>query len=380
MYLNFQFLSRTKKQLLVGAADLLKTLSSGLKDIGRTDYTVIEQIFTHRPKNTAAAHQSRSVELDTMIQQISKDQDQLVDACHQIFLHSRFFDDSQLTKVNLAYDWLGAADLWRSSSKAQFQLMPFVQCAPIKFSSLFASPNPMEPISYKKSDFEMSMRTKRNESILQDYLQGIAPLARATSGGLAELLTERAPLLQLIIKPSLKAPNPQLLKPGEKLQLARLVRTMASEGITYRETRCEDGTYFMSMDPAIDRLTKIASTEPPHLTHHDSAIRKLIAHQVVQEKIRSLQERNGTAKKTTITQSDKTIPAKRKEVPVVSKAIKRDFFGRIIAVIEEPDTDQSASSNQQPASIKLCYRFNEGFSNAVRRNVRIKDLFPLQFK
>lgn len=362
--------------------DLLKTLSSGLKDIGRTDFTVIEQIFTHRPKNSAASHQSRSVELDTMIQQISKDQDQLVDACHQIFLHSRFFDDSQLTKVNLAYDWLGAADLWRSSSKAQFQLAPFVQCAPIKFSSLFASPNPMEPtISFKKTDFEMSMKTKRNESILQDYLQGIPPLVRATSGGLAELLTERAPLLQLIIKPNLKAPNPQLLKPGEKLQLARLVRTMASEGVTYRETRCEDGTYFMSMDPAIDRLTKISSTEPPHLTHHDSAIRKLIAHEVVQEKIRSLQERQGTAKKSTIIQTDnKLIPAKRKEVPVVSKAIKRDFFGRIIAVIEEPDTEQSASNQQPSASMKLCYRFNEGFSNAVRRNVRIKDLFPSQFK
>lgn len=358
---------------------MLKTLSSGLKDIGRTEFNVIEQIFTHRTKS-GPAQQCRSVELEAMIQQISKDQDQLVDACHQIFLHSRFFDDSQLTKVNLAYDWLGAADLWRSSTKAQFHLMHFVQYAPIKFSNLFASPNPLEPLAFKKTEYEITLKTKRNESILQDYLQGVPPMARATSGGLAELLTERAPLLQHVIKPTLKAPNPQLLKPGEKLQLARIVRTMAAENVTYHETRCEDGTYLMSMDPAIDKLTKI-SAEPTHMSHHDAAIRKLIAHEVVQERIRSLQERQGVVKKPGVP-SEKLVPAKRKEVPVVAKAVKRDFFGRIVAVIEEPETNQSSSADQQPASknLKLCYRFNEGFSNAVRRNIRIKDLFPTQFK
>jgi len=92
--------------------------------------------------------------------------------------------------------------------------------------------------------------------------------------------------------------------------------------------------------------------------------------------IRRAQDRRTPATSAVLPPLTQTIPEKRKAIPV-GPVVKRDFFGRIIAVIEDDPltagSDTSAPTSQMPA---MTYRFNEGFSNAVRRTLRIKDLFP----
>jgi chromosome transmission fidelity protein 18 len=359
-----QFMSTTRTQLTT-AAEVARNLSQGLKDIGRSEIALTQRIFQQRGRQDIGTRQH---ELELMLRQASSDLDRIIESCHELFLHTRFFDDSQMTKINTMYDWFLAGDIW-AGSRHEWSLMGYSLYVPVRASQLFSSPSYTSNASYSSQVWKYKNLERRNQDLVRDYARSIAC---CTLTGRTWALLERAPLLLQIIRPSIRSPNPQLLKPSEKLALSRLVQIMANENLSYLEERLEDGTYRMTMDPPIDILTGFSSA-PQNISAHETAVRKLIAQQVRQERIRRAQPAASTDKQQ---QSPSTVPTKRKELPMPKKAVKKDFFGRIISVIEDdlPGTDASKPVIMKPA---ISYRFNEGFSNAVRRTIRIKELFPL---
>lgn len=73
------------------------------------------------------------------------------------------------------------------------------------------------------------------------------------------------------------------------------------------------------------------------------------------------------------------IDGKKKNAADPSKSQKRDFFGRIIPVKEQSSSspiNKASSICNNNDSPRIWYRFNEGVTNAVRRSLKIKDLFP----
>lgn len=356
-----QFMSTTRTQLTT-AAEVARNLSQGLKDIGRSDMALTQRIFQQHGRQDSGTRQH---ELELMLRQASSDLDRVIESCHELFLHTRFFDDSQMTKINTMYDWFLAGDIW-AGARHEWSLMGYSLYLPVKASQLFSSPSYTSNASHSSLAWKFRNLERRNQDLVRDYVRSIAC---CTLTGRTWALLERAPLLLQIIRPSIRSPNPQLLKPSEKLALSRLVQIMATENLSYLEERLEDGTYRMTLDPPIDILTGFAALQ--NVSPHETAVRKLIAHQVRQERIRRSQPAASTEKQL---QSPSNIPAKRKELSLPKKAVKKDFFGRIISVIEDdlPSTDASKPVIQKPA---ISYRFNEGFSNAVRRTIRIKELF-----
>jgi len=84
---------------------------------------------------------------------------------------------------------------------------------------------------------------------------------------------------------------------------------------------------------------------------------------VVQRETFKLPETPKTSTKTKITYNKTPV------TPV--NVVARDFFGRVIVPIA--DTSPEAEAKKKSA-IAVYYRFKEGYSNAVRRFVKMKDL------
>lgn len=350
---TLQFLSTTA-HAISGGPEFTKRIRSSLKDMARTELNVLSRIFRHDPDKGAS--DTRAMALERLIDEISKDEDRLVDSCHEAFLEAKFFDDSKLTKVNAAYDWLAAADCWKA--RFPFDTLGYARFVPVKFANLFASPSSVT-LSVR-SDYELNLKSRASQQILSEYLAGLESCGRTD-----EIVLSRLPLLLQIIQPRISVPNPQLLKPGEKLHLEHLVRVMATERLTYIESKApEDGSTCFILDPPVDQLTRFKTVKP---SFHDSAIRKLVSHEITQAKI----------KKQKVPSIAPVVPSKRKEPPVKTAAVKRDFFGRIIAVVEDNDIDSGTVPDPVNTGKAAFYRFNEGFSNAVRRNIKIRDLFPM---
>lgn len=316
-----------------------------IKDYSRSPYYALQQIF----------FPFKSYDLDEIENLVSKDEDRIIDSCFDFYLQSKFFDDSRLTKVNEVLDWISITD---SSKKA------IASCV-LKTSRLFASPNPHNAnVKFKFSDFELSQRMNRNKSILKSHK------SHAKYSNESDLVLDKLPLLNQIVRPLIKSANPQLLKPVEKLALDRLIKIMSSEGLCYIELKStEASNLIMILDPPIDNLVTFCTPASLNLSSQEIAVRKLIASQIQQENIRHLQSKQGLKNKS-----------EEKSEPLVKKPFEpqKDFFGRVVPATSKteflPKVEQKNSE-----TIKTWYRYNEGFSNAVRRNIRIKALFSSSF-
>jgi chromosome transmission fidelity protein 18 len=372
-----QFISATRKQI-VGAGELLRCIqASGLKDIKRSSFALLQAVF-HRPSASADA-----LATEQLVRGISAEEDRFLEGCHELFLQAKFFDDAAMSKVNAALDWLSSADLWRSSASHP-HLQRYTNYVPLKFRLLFASPTRSASIAFPREDFEVQQRTRAAQQILKTFLTGLPPSVLAGWGPVSCLI-DRAPYLLGLIKPRIRVPNPQLLKPGEKIHLDRIVQIMANEGLTYRETKgsAEDNNnnYLFVLDPPIDVLVHLANPlAPPNQNlhpshHHDSAIRKLVAHLVQQENIKRSQAHHKSAKALPAEPAVKKVEAPKVKLEPAPPAVKRDFFGRPIVPKHAPVSHQETPTPVPSSQPRVFYKFNEGFSNAVRRTIRIRDLF-----
>uniref|UniRef100_S4NWD1 Chromosome transmission fidelity protein 18-like protein n=5 Tax=Pararge aegeria TaxID=116150 RepID=S4NWD1_9NEOP len=61
-----------------------------------------------------------------------------------------------------------------------------------------------------------------------------------------------------------------------------------------------------------------------------------------------------------------------KAVQKITPQVQKDFFGRIVPVAQVQKQD---AVSDVISSSSVFYQYREGFNNAVRRNVRMRDLF-----
>lgn len=145
-------------------------------------------------------------------------------------------------------------------------------------------------------------------------------------------------------------------------------------------------------------------TKTHSLSVHANAIRQMIAAELEATRIRSSQARRGRSSDAapqppaSSSRASELIKAyaavggpssvlNNRALTAKRPAGKRDFFGRIIPVnpvnpthpadpTDRPSALERTSPSRRADAVRLWYRHHEGFTNAVRRPLRIKDLFP----
>ncbi|KAM8960370.1 LOW QUALITY PROTEIN: chromosome transmission fidelity protein 18 homolog [Pelodytes ibericus] len=311
--------------------------------------------------------------------------------------------ESNFHAVCVALDWLQFTDIVNTTIMhgQNFQLMRYLPFLPVAFHLLFAATN-IPRIAYPNSHYEAQSKLNQMQNLLTAMISEIAPGIR-TRVGPRSLVLDALCLLLDVISPKLRPVNTQLYSLREKQQLADLINTMLAYNLTYRQERTMDGQYVYKLDPNVEdvcRFPELPTRKP--LTYQ---AKQLISREIELEKMRrseAFQQARNLGRESSARETEKTagekIPPKdtlksgslnheQRLENIMKKTSfeerpEKDFFGRqivkkvISALTTNPNQEDVVEMRMGKAvgNSDVWFRFNEGVSNAVRRNAYIKDL------
>ncbi|XP_072415468.1 chromosome transmission fidelity protein 18 homolog isoform X1 [Chiloscyllium punctatum] len=409
---------------------MIQTANVGLKDVNKSLFSIWQEIF-QLPKiqrkrigqgcslpyelrssddqkaldgimktalNTAAHRFNHILHLSTS----SGDHEKITQGLFDNFLLMKFKDPT-FNGVCLALEWLEFTDILnkRMMSVQNFQLMRYLPFLPVTFHMLFAASS-VPRISYPNSHYEAQTKIAHMHNLLTALVSEISPAIRSRIT-LQALVSEILCLLLDILSPKMRPVNTQLYSAREKQQLTDLIGTMLAYNLTYHQERTPDGQYVYLLDPNIEDVCRFP--ELPARRPMTYQAKQLIAREIELEKMRRvealLNSRNmekkeavevknktsesNTSSKACVKNHKQTLENVLKSVSVKEK-VELDFFGRKmdkINIVTTSTVTGAAEPMKETAekfigkavgNSDVWFRFNEGVSNAVRRNVYIKDL------
>ncbi|XP_038065359.1 chromosome transmission fidelity protein 18 homolog [Patiria miniata] len=341
------------------------------------------------------------------------DYDKLMQGIFENYLEMKF-KDPRLEALNLASDWLIFHDrlgsvVARSQNYTFYRYLPYV---PVVFHLLFASS--LQPrLKYPNTAYENSVKQTRTQNLLSTVLSEVSP-STACFLDPRMAVTQILPLLLIILQPTFRPVNTQLFNAQEKRQMKELINSMIAYNLTYNQERSAEGQYNYVLDPNLDSVVRFSSTPPTKQMTY--AAKQLIAREITLEKMRRSEAAVGGKNRDMKKGSKPSAPAKKVGPSAQSKVPRhleklqpkkvqdepekptRDFFGRIIKkkspgpkladtaastdgvdANNDPGSSQNSKAEarreqQEQLAGKLWYKFNQGFTNAVRKTVRIQDL------
>ncbi|XP_073414531.1 chromosome transmission fidelity protein 18 homolog isoform X1 [Dendrobates tinctorius] len=365
---------------------LLGNDNDPLNVLGRTPLSVLGQRFHHILHLTTA----------------TGEYEKLTMGLYDNFLNMKV-KESNFGMVVSALDWLGFTDLVNTMIMhgQNFQLMRYLPFLPVAFHLFFAASN-IPRIAYPNSHYEAQTKLNQMHNLLSAMVSEIAPAIRSRVGP-QSLILDALCLLLDVISPKLRPVNTQLYSTKEKQQLADLINTMLAYNLTYHQERTTEGQYLYKLDPNVEDVCRFP--ELPARKQLTYQAKQLIAREIELEKMRrseAFQQARNTGKND-ISNKPEEKPVKESDVKPTGKAAalnheqrlenimkkttfeekpEKDFFGR--QIVKKVTSTVTVNAKQEDCVEKkmgtavgnshVWFRFNEGVSNAVRRNVHIKDL------
>ncbi|XP_018612475.1 chromosome transmission fidelity protein 18 homolog [Scleropages formosus] len=331
----------------------------------------------------------------------SGEYEKLTNGLHDNFLSMKLKDPS-LRGVCLALEWLSFSDLLNEAVMhlQNFSLMRYLPFLPAAFHLLFAATS-VPRINYPNSQYEALTKTQHTRNALVALLAEVSPSIRSRVD-VRCLSLDVLSLLLDVICPKLRPVNPQLYSTREKQQLVELINTMLCYNLTYRQDRSPEGQYVYLLEPNVEEAVRFPGLPPRRQLTYQA--KQMIARELELERMRraeaALLARNPLQRKeeekemktvATRDKADKTGLRNHQQrlENIMKQAVMEsrpevDFFGRPIMPKEKPKTSK-ASGEQEKYNAELVmgravgnsdvwFRFNEGVSNAVRRNIYIREL------
>ncbi|XP_067353398.1 chromosome transmission fidelity protein 18 homolog isoform X2 [Channa argus] len=299
--------------------------------------------------------------------------------------------DPNLHSVCEALDWLAFSDrLNKVMLQGQnFSVMKYLPFLSVTFHFLFAHTH-VPRISYPQSQHEATSRLLSNKNALSTMLNDIPACIRMRISQLS-LTLDILTLLLDIICPKLRPVNPQLFSSREKEQMCELIDTMLAYNLSYRQDRTPEGQYTYVLEPRVEDAVRFPGLPPRRQLTYQA--KQTISREMEQEKMRRAEklmlQRNPAAKEEEKKSAGPKPPRNHQQrlenivkQTTVETRPEVDFFGR--AVAPKPQRLQPSSDTGEKCAVlsmgtavgnsDVWFRFNEGMSNAVRRNVYIREL------
>uniref|UniRef100_A0A7N6BGC7 Chromosome transmission fidelity protein 18 homolog n=1 Tax=Anabas testudineus TaxID=64144 RepID=A0A7N6BGC7_ANATE len=294
--------------------------------------------------------------------------------------------DPNLHSVCDALDWLSFSDRLNQVilHGQNFSLMKYLPFLSVKIHFLFAHTH-VPRISYPHSQHENALSTMLND---------IPPCIRTRISQLS-LTLDILTLLLDIICPKLRPVNPQLFSSREKEQMRELIDTMLAYNLSYRQDRTPEGQYIYVLEPRVEEVVRFSGLPPRRQLTYQA--KQTIGREMEQERMRRAEQLMLQRNPAAVTPREHNMvnivgftgpKPTRNHQQRLENIVKQttvetrpevDFFGRAVG----PNTSCLVPSGEKCAVLAMgtavgnsdvWFRFNEGMSNAVRRNVYIREL------
>ncbi|KAI9201867.1 uncharacterized protein BJ171DRAFT_196839 [Polychytrium aggregatum] len=353
----------------------------------------------------------------------SGEYDKVMMGCFHNYPRMNVFDTTSTlnsgapSKIEQALDWMYFYDqVHRRVQHHQYDFAAYYPSVIATFHRLFSTTLP-PAIEYPRRELENLQKTAGLQNISQSFLHSMSSGSRRRWTNEPMVIMELLPFLLRIVSPEMRQGNVQLLKAEEKAVLDRLVDIMIDFGLQFRQQkRSDEAAYSYRLDPPIDTFIQSFSNgsvgfdsiaAPKNILPWPYAIKQMIAQEIEKERLirtelhtreragtaaPAVDERGITGGKRVVAgsssakfgsptksraahapaglKSPKLVP---KKLDIESEAVARDFFGRPILVDQKKQEKENAAANADPKP-QVTYKFNEGFSNAVRKPLLMSQL------
>ncbi|XP_076171216.1 chromosome transmission fidelity protein 18 homolog isoform X2 [Ptiloglossa arizonensis] len=377
----------------MGGANLGDNLSFALKDTRKGLFDSWKQILTIPMNRNGILPISERVH--TVLKTVQNGESEKL--AQGIFHNYPEICSEKLNYIVLCLQWFQFFDeiLQFLLNFQVWSIMPYTNYAFIIWHLYFAKERHVK-LSYPSVPYEMSQKQARNVGIL-------STIHRSSGCDSITLAVDIAPFLPDLLSPRLRTVSGHLQSAKERDDIIRLVNILIEYGLTFTQEKTLDGSYDYKLDPNIfevgifpeckyrrmlvyavkqiiireleaERLRRAVhitkTTENPAQKKDDSTFKNNITKKPMESEI------NTNTKPNTSNVLNSTEQSKKDKTQI--KEIKyKDFFGREITI--KQDTQQKTdneSNNERNLLTKhgVWYKYKEGFSNAVRRNVIMEEL------
>ncbi|WVW80294.1 hypothetical protein I302_102272 [Kwoniella bestiolae CBS 10118] len=375
--------------------EAIRSSSVGMKDSGTTLQSVWNTVFiplaAKQRRKAIGIDDGRYVDRISFAIQACGDYDKIVQGLFEHYPNLKPLDAS-LGNLCKVHDWLEYYDRLstRVSESQEWDLMSYMPYAITAWYSHLAAPaNNAKPTEWPKADYEAYQARIANEEISTSLKNLVPPILRSLFSTTTSL-TEFIPLLMRIISPPLKPVNANIVKPAERAVLDRLVELLIPLGLRFWQEKGENGQPMMRLEPPIDVFVHYEGKRADDIAASRFAVRQLIAQSMDAEIARrrgaaGVEGENGTTGSDGFAKAyglkgnaglgKKTVD--KAELPAT------DFFGRTksisVPLLRTDSANEGSISPALPAEppikkFRAVYKFNEGSSSAVRKNVKMSAL------
>ncbi|KIW25955.1 uncharacterized protein PV07_09089 [Cladophialophora immunda] len=350
--------------------------------------------------------------------------DRVVTECFATYPTQVFQDDVQLSKPNASYEWLHFHDCLsrRVFSGQEWELTPYLNTSACGFHHLFAAVDKgtvawneevpeedvkdVHPFSGLKADFAAYEAEKQNRTLLTELQSNFSGSLLRIFSSVDDIATELIPNVGKMLAPDVKpvviggsgssASVASVRKETEKTCIRNAVRTMLALDISFEKVRVEiegggahsNGGYAYRMEPPLDMLLSYHMDKPGSGTAPVRyAVRQVLEQELRKERLlQNSVARHARSAASGLTREVDGEDNKENETPAEKARVassktagtKRDFFGRIINESRPTSAGKEAKDRAENPGTKAEGRvwvsFHEGFSNAVRKPITLRDL------
>ncbi|GAB2221775.1 hypothetical protein Drorol1_Dr00012963 [Drosera rotundifolia] len=431
---TLQFLQKNKEPL--NALDISSQVV-GRKDTTRNVFDIWKEIFQKRKTKSTRKCETRETYVydspDSLYFLVSNrgDYELIYDGVHENILRLHYHDPL-MQKTVQCLDTLGVFDFIHRSIM-QSQNMPlYAHLPPMAITIHHLVAQVEKPVlEWPRSSQRCRSKTTTNREVLRSWSSRISPYISRHLSFKSAIEDTLSFFLHILSPPTLRPVAIQLLSDREKTDLAQLVSTMVAYCVSYKSTKSDSlmnnssnkgaiDTFSLSFDPPIEALTIFEGYMPTRI-ELSLAMKQVLLHEVEKKKIlhgnkdKVLEHLEQKSKTNCVNIADATTCAKysvdeaRKDQPVMhtgcNSSLDRLTKGSSKGPAVEPNLKstgsvkkhvngsfnffdrfkklggkdaQSAGNHQKATTLErdsrpLLFKFNEGFTNAVRRPVRMHE-------
>ncbi|XP_047143449.1 chromosome transmission fidelity protein 18 homolog isoform X1 [Hydra vulgaris] len=389
---TLQFIRQKSKEV---KPEDISSMTIGQKDLTKDSRRIVAEIFQlphFNKKKLRSSNTNSSSRFQHILQLVSGESelDKITQGLFDHYLNTKT-KDPYLESINCGCDWLEFTDFLENkiSSQQEYVFLRYMTFLPVAFHMYYA--RSLSPkITYSATAYENYLKTTHNQQTYQMMVNGM-PLQMRKDCSLNTGILDLIPFLFCLTVPNLRPVNTQLYSESEKEMLQNLINIMISYNLTYHQERNFEGVYTYQLEPNIEELTTFSGL--PQHRHLPYATKQLIAREIEMEKMRRaecLTKPQGSINQiqANCTNLKSLSDVKASKIKVVKQQTSNtrtqlDFFGRTFVAnsnLESNDNKEETLNIEQKQKTCLLnntvfYRFNEGFTNAVRRTVKTHEFF-----
>ncbi|XP_013180175.1 PREDICTED: chromosome transmission fidelity protein 18 homolog [Papilio xuthus] len=352
----------------------IENVAIGTKDTSKSIMQALQAVFTLDDTKPEAFHR---------IIQAAGEYDRLVDGIFENYITARV--DTRLHIASETMSWLGFYDTvqaWtmRCQNYSLYGTLPLciARCHRLLATRTY------HKLKFPMQAQEMYRKKAELDSILVSVWRGSGPHVVTNRDALK---LDVLPLLPYLLTPTLRSANIQLCSESERSTVRTCAGALCDYGLRYVQQRASDGLYTYQLEPDVYKIAFMGTEER---IRPQPVIRQAIAREQQLEIIRRNEEMaarvnprksNENIKKmeekvANVAEKETRLPnhlqrLKPKTIEKRTPQVHKDFFGRIVPMAQ---VQRQEALPDVISSSGVFYQYREGFNNAVRRNVRFRDL------